>query len=68
MIRIFISPFELRCVPNNLSPGMCGECCFYLIPQRYIADRSRAVCVYTEGICSGMDVTVVITLKQSFTN
>ena len=47
---------------------MCAECCFYLIPWRCIADRSRALCVYTEGIRSGMDVTIVITLKQSFKN
>ena len=65
-IRIYISPFELGC--GNSSPGMCVECCFYLIPWRCLADRSRAVCVYTEGICSGMDVTIIIALKESFTN
>ena len=65
-IGIFISRFELGV--GNSSQVMCAECCFYLIPWRYIADRSRALCVYTEGIRSGMDVTIVITLKQSFKN
>ena len=58
------SSFELGV--GNSSQVMCAECCFYLIPWRCIADRSRALCVYTEGIRSGMDVTIVITLKQSF--